>query len=91
MLLAVAIFLFQFGLITYGDDLCPVSKITSAGLITYGDDLCPVSKITSAGRENILKKLNDIRTKVAMGQFSTSDGTYPAAKEMYKLVITNVY
>ncbi|VDN54229.1 unnamed protein product [Dracunculus medinensis] len=45
----------------------------------------PVSKITSAGRENFLKKLNDIRTKVAMGQFSTSDGTYPAAKEMYKL------
>ncbi|VDN54049.1 unnamed protein product [Dracunculus medinensis] len=49
------------------------------------DSSCSASKITSAGRENILKKLNDIRTKVAMGQFSTSDGTYPAAKEMYKL------
>ncbi|VDN53699.1 unnamed protein product, partial [Dracunculus medinensis] len=65
--------------------LAVVFLLFQLGLITYGDDLCPVSKITSAGRENILKKLNDIRTKVAMGQFSTSDGTYPAAKEMYKL------
>ncbi|VDN54154.1 unnamed protein product [Dracunculus medinensis] len=59
--------------------------IRQALILLFTGSSCRASKITSAGRENILKKLNDIRRKVAMGQFSTSDGTYPAAKEMYKL------